>query len=140
MVVAKCAKVDGPTDAPITTETPCVDKWSNCAAMAEEKCYQTEIGEECPKSCGKCPGETNSVVKNVKLWIRRHPGSIQHLLQPLHQLRRPLQVRPSINMILLPTDTILILFFTSQNFHLVALTIFTRAVYMCKNYLISPRS
>jgi len=58
MVVAKCAKVNGPTDAPITTETPCVDKWSNCAAMAEEKCYRTEIGEECPKSCGKCPGDT----------------------------------------------------------------------------------
>merc|ERR1712105_130329 len=34
-----------------------VDKWSNCAAMAEEKCYRTEIGEECPKSCGKCPGD-----------------------------------------------------------------------------------
>ena len=62
MVVAKCAKVAGPTDAPITTEAPCVDKWSNCPEMAEEKCYQTEIGEGCAKSCGKCPGKdkTNS--------------------------------------------------------------------------------
>ena len=59
MVVAKCAKVDGPTDAPITTETPCLDKWTNCPKLAEEKCYLTEIGEECPKSCGKCPGKTN---------------------------------------------------------------------------------
>ena len=56
MVVAQCAKTDGPTDAPITTEKPCNDKWSNCPALAEEKCYKSWVGEECPKSCGKCPG------------------------------------------------------------------------------------
>ena len=57
MVVAQCATTDGPTDAPNTTVAPCNDKWSNCAALAEEKCYKGWVGEECPKSCGKCPGD-----------------------------------------------------------------------------------
>lgn len=58
IVVAQCAKTDGPTDAPITTVAPCNDKWSNCPSLAEENCYKGWVGEECPKSCGKCPGDT----------------------------------------------------------------------------------
>ena len=68
IVVAQCAKTDGPTDAPITTVAPCNDKWSNCPALAEEKCYKGWVGEECPKSCGKCPGEKIEVFEEtVKL-------------------------------------------------------------------------
>ena len=68
MVVAQCARTDGPTDAPITTEKPCNDKWSNCPALAEEKCYKSWVGEECPKSCGKCPGGIISDLNILDLW------------------------------------------------------------------------
>ena len=99
MVVAQCARTDGPTDAPITTEKPCNDKWSNCPALAEEKCYKSWVGEDCPKSCGKCPGgiifrfEYFGSSETMKILTRRHPGCFKHLLQSLHKLWRYLQVR-----------------------------------------------
>ena len=60
MIVAKCSKADEPIDEPIAPESPCEDKWTNCPELAEEKCYENEIGEGCQKSCGKCPGERKS--------------------------------------------------------------------------------
>merc|ERR1712013_50401 len=58
MAVAECESVAGPTDATITTEAPCNDVYSNCAALAETACYQSHISTNCPKSCGLCPGAT----------------------------------------------------------------------------------
>merc|ERR1712012_1072795 len=58
MAVAECETVAGPTDATITTEAPCNDVYSNCAALAETACYQSHISTNCPKSCGLCPGAT----------------------------------------------------------------------------------
>jgi len=58
MAVAECQTVAGPTDATITTEAPCDDKYSNCASLAENSCYQSSISTNCPKSCGLCPGAT----------------------------------------------------------------------------------
>ena len=60
MIVAKCSKADEPIDEPIAPESPCEDKWGICPEMAKEKCYENWVGEECPKSCGKCPGEKKS--------------------------------------------------------------------------------
>jgi len=81
MVVAQCAKTDGPTDAPITTEKPCNDKWTNCPALAEEKCYKSWVGEDCPKSCGKCPGDTPAasntcynIYSNCDSLCQKHPN------------------------------------------------------------------
>jgi len=58
IAVAECETVAGPTDATITTEAPCNDVYSNCAALAETACYQSHISTNCPKSCGLCPGAT----------------------------------------------------------------------------------
>ena len=40
MVTLDCEAVAGPTDAPLTTEAPCDDKFSNCPALAEKSCYK----------------------------------------------------------------------------------------------------
>ena len=68
MVVAHCEKTDGTTDAPITTETPCNDKWTNCPELAEDFCYHNAVGENCPKSCGKCPGESDGIFDKRQSW------------------------------------------------------------------------
>merc|ERR1719348_222840 len=56
--VVKCSRMSGPTDAPKTTKKPCLDKYSNCAALARDYCYQAGIARDCAKSCGLCPGMT----------------------------------------------------------------------------------
>lgn len=49
-------QVSGPTDAPLTTAKPCVDKYTNCPDLAKTNCKAH--GEACAKSCGLCPGMT----------------------------------------------------------------------------------
>merc|ERR1712241_709587 len=58
IAVVKCETVAGATDPPMTTAIPCVDKWSNCQALASKYCYQEKIGQGCRKACGLCPGMT----------------------------------------------------------------------------------
>merc|ERR1719312_496213 len=58
MATVTCASTSGPTDAPMTTQEPCEDKWSNCADLAKEKCYKDWVSKDCRKSCGKCKGMT----------------------------------------------------------------------------------
>merc|ERR1712168_331060 len=58
MAVVKCETVTGATDPPMTTAIPCMDKWSNCKALAEKYCYREHIGQGCRKACGLCPGMT----------------------------------------------------------------------------------
>jgi len=58
MVTLDCEAVAGPTDAPLTTEAPCDDKFSNCPALAEKSCYKDYVKDNCPQSCGLCPGLT----------------------------------------------------------------------------------
>jgi len=58
IAVTKCETVAGPTNPPLTTAIPCVDKWSNCPALAEKYCYQEKYGQGCRKACGLCPGMT----------------------------------------------------------------------------------
>ena len=42
-----CSKVAGATSAPLTTAKPCVDKYSNCASLAQTNCKK--YGESCAK-------------------------------------------------------------------------------------------
>jgi len=56
IATVSCEKVDGPTSAPLTTATPCVDKYSNCPDLAKTNCKA--YGEHCQKSCGLCAGMT----------------------------------------------------------------------------------
>jgi len=56
MVTVECETVDGATDAPLTTATPCEDKYSNCATLAKTNCNGNS--EHCQKSCGLCSGMT----------------------------------------------------------------------------------
>merc|ERR1712123_534217 len=58
MVTVSCGSTTGPTDAPLTTKAPCVDKWSNCPDLAERTCYKSSTAADCQKSCGLCPGLT----------------------------------------------------------------------------------
>merc|ERR1712200_12394 len=58
VAVIKCAKSSGPTDRPLTTKKPCLDKYSNCATLAKSSCWQDKIKNSCAKSCGMCPGMT----------------------------------------------------------------------------------
>merc|ERR1719233_1986187 len=58
LATVTCASTSGPTDAPMTTQEPCEDKWSNCADLAKEKCYKDWVSTDCRKSCGKCKGMT----------------------------------------------------------------------------------
>jgi len=51
-----CEKVAGPTDAPLTAEVPCYDKWKTCPDLARNYCYQEQIAKGCIKSCGLCKG------------------------------------------------------------------------------------
>merc|ERR1712183_1071998 len=50
------AQSSGPTDRPLTTKKPCLDKFSNCAELATRACWQDKIKNSCAKSCGLCPG------------------------------------------------------------------------------------
>jgi len=56
--VVKCGKSSSPTNAPLTTKKPCIDKYNNCPDLAATACYQTHIAEGCQKSCGLCAGMT----------------------------------------------------------------------------------
>ena len=56
LVTVACGSVDGPTDAPLTTAKPCVDKYSNCPELAKTNCHG--YTEHCAKSCGLCEGMT----------------------------------------------------------------------------------
>jgi hypothetical protein len=56
LVTVSCGPVYGPTDAPLTTEKPCFDKYNNCPEFVETNCKH--YGEGCAKSCGLCPGMT----------------------------------------------------------------------------------
>ena len=56
LVTVSCGSSHGPTDAPLTTAKPCVDKYTNCAELARDNCYSN--GEMCTKSCGLCEGMT----------------------------------------------------------------------------------
>jgi len=56
IVTVSCGSVDGPTDAPLTTATPCVDKYTNCPELALTNCHGNS--EHCAKSCGLCEGMT----------------------------------------------------------------------------------
>ena len=47
LAVSKCKKVAGPTSAPLTTAKPCVDKYTNCPALAATNCHN--YGEHCAK-------------------------------------------------------------------------------------------
>ena len=58
LVTVSCGSTTGPTDAPLTTKAPCVDKWTNCPDLAERNCYKTSTAADCQKSCGLCPGLT----------------------------------------------------------------------------------
>jgi len=58
MVTVECEKVAGPTDATLTTEAPCEDKYSNCPDIAKESCYKEKYKTSCAKSCGLCKGQT----------------------------------------------------------------------------------
>jgi C1A family cysteine protease len=58
VVTVSCDSVSGPTDAPMTTEKPCIDVYSNCADLAKTSCYKSSTAESCAKSCGLCPGMT----------------------------------------------------------------------------------
>lgn len=58
IVIIECEAVSGPTSATLTTETPCDDKFSNCAEVAQTSCWKPSITEGCPKSCGLCKGQT----------------------------------------------------------------------------------
>ena len=56
LVTVECGKVPGPTDTPTTTKKPCFDKWSDCNKVAIPRC--DKFAENCPKTCGKCEGQT----------------------------------------------------------------------------------
>jgi len=56
IAVPICEKVLGATSPPLTTEKPCVDKYSNCPSLALTNCKKH--GEDCAKSCGLCEGMT----------------------------------------------------------------------------------
>jgi len=56
--VVMCDRVQGPTDAPLTTQKPCLDTFSNCAQVAQTSCFLPHIAKGCAKACGLCPGLT----------------------------------------------------------------------------------
>ena len=56
LVSLTCDSVDGTTDGPLTTATPCIDKYPNCPEMAKTNCKGNT--EHCQKSCGLCKGMT----------------------------------------------------------------------------------
>ena len=58
MYTVSCETTSGPTDAPLTTATPCFDKWGNCPDIAENYCHREQYKTECIKSCGLCAGMT----------------------------------------------------------------------------------
>jgi len=58
IVTITCERDETPTDAPLTTETPCLDRWNNCHDLANDYCYEEDISAGCRKSCGLCEGMT----------------------------------------------------------------------------------
>ena len=56
LVAVTCDSVDGTTDGPLTTATPCIDKYPNCPELAKTNCKSW--GSKCKKSCGLCKGMT----------------------------------------------------------------------------------
>ena len=56
LAAVSCGNVDGPTDGPLTTTKPCVDKYWSCPEIAKTNCHG--FTEHCPKSCGLCDGMT----------------------------------------------------------------------------------
>jgi len=56
--VVTCSKSRAPTNRPLTTKKPCLDKFSNCKKLAATSCYQSKIADACQKSCGLCAGMT----------------------------------------------------------------------------------
>ena len=45
--VAVCRQEEGTTSAPVTTSTPCTDKYQHCAQLAQTNCKGH--GEHCPE-------------------------------------------------------------------------------------------
>ena len=58
MAAVSCEKVSGPTDAPLTTKKPCLNKYSNCNDLATRACWQPSIAQDCAEACGLCDGMT----------------------------------------------------------------------------------
>ena len=56
-IIAECERVEGPTDAPLTTKEPCFDKASNCNKHTNA-CWQDNIKANCKETCGLCEGMT----------------------------------------------------------------------------------
>jgi len=54
----KCGQSSKATNAPLTTQAPCFDNYTNCPEMAATSCWQTHIADGCKKSCGLCAGMT----------------------------------------------------------------------------------
>ena len=62
-----CVQVSGSTSAPLTTEFPCWDTLKDCPERAAFNCHDN--GENCPLSCGLCPGMTPHVTNTCyDLW------------------------------------------------------------------------
>ena len=59
-----CTATGGPTEKPPTTKKPCLDKYSNCATLAETSCWKSRIAKKCQKSCGLCEGMTQAYSKS----------------------------------------------------------------------------
>jgi len=47
-------KVDGPTDAPLTTTKPCRNIWNNCETNRSFYCNHSQHYKSCLKTCNRC--------------------------------------------------------------------------------------
>ena len=56
-VVADCERVEGPTDAPLTTKEPCFDTYTNCNKHTNA-CWHDDMKANCKETCGLCEGMT----------------------------------------------------------------------------------
>merc|ERR1711951_118583 len=54
IAVAKCETVAGPTDPPLTTAIPCVDKYSNCAQYKKLCSRNYQVKHGCRRTCNTC--------------------------------------------------------------------------------------
>ena len=56
-VVAECERVEGPTDAPLTTKEPCFDKApTKYCNKKTHACWRDNIKANCKETCGLCEG------------------------------------------------------------------------------------